>query len=233
MRKNHATTEARADAARPCALALERESFVLAAIGLALCISAPEASRYSALWHVSDESSLLGSGLRVAYLLALFLIVRFAAARGHAPLQRNRPLLGALASLQTVGFALLIASSAGWDLPPLAALARSALLDSSLFLFAAFASFYARANAETAISSFVVSVIVAGTVQICLAFLPFPAAAGLVVLFAAARRRPDRGTHPCRTPGKPRSRTPRRRTSPRRTPSQTTPTRPLPAKTPR
>ncbi len=184
MRKNHATTEARADAARPCALALERESFVLAAIGLALCISAPEASRYSALWHVSDESSLLGSGLRVAYLLTLFFIVRFAAARGHAPLQRNRPLLSALASLQTIGFALLIASSAGWDLPPLAALARSALLDSSLFLFAAFASFYARANAETAISSFVVSVIVAGTVQICLAFLPFPAAAGLVVLFA-------------------------------------------------
>lgn len=163
---------------------LERGSFVLAALGLALCISTPEAARYSALWHISDEGGLPGVVVKAAFLLVCYVVVRRAALRGRVPLHRNRPLIAVLVILQTVGFVLYIASSCGWDGPMWTTMVRSALLDSSFFLFAAFASFYLRTDTKTAVTSFIVGVVVAGTVQICMAFLPFPVAVGCVVLFA-------------------------------------------------
>lgn len=169
---------------RPRAFALGRESFTWAAMGLALCISAPEAVRYSALWHVSDEGSLLGIVCKTTYLLGCFLAVRLAGSQSHTPLYRNRLLLVTLVSLQTIGFLLLAASSLGWTPPPLVSATRDALLDSSFFLFSVFASFYARATVKTAITSLIAGVVIAGTIQICVALLPFCAAAVLVMLFA-------------------------------------------------
>lgn len=163
---------------------LSREGFVLASLGLAFCISAPEAVRYTALWSISDEGSLVGIASKAGFLIACFLLVRWAAARGRTPLYRNASLLWTLALLQEVGFVLLLANSLGWSMPPWIIYIRTGLLDSSFFLFAAFASFYFRINVKVAITSFIVGVIVAGTVQICAALLPFPAAVGLTFLLA-------------------------------------------------
>lgn len=184
MEKSRTTTDTRdVETTRSSSLTLERGSFILAALGLAFCIAAPEASRYSAQWTISDSGSLVGVVIKAAYLLSWFFAVRYAAVRGHVPLYRNRPLLAVITIAQTAGFALLIASSGGWEAPEWAVLARSALLDSSIFLFAVFADFYLKTNMKTAISSFVVGIIVAGSVHVCAAFLPFPVAAGLVLLF--------------------------------------------------
>lgn len=163
---------------------LERGCFVIAALGLALCISAPEAVRYSALWHVNDEHSPAGMAVKALYLLICFLAVRHLGTHGNKPLHRNRAVLATLSLLQCVGFTLLIMTSNGWEPPAGISLLRSALLDSSFFLFAAYASFYLRTNVKTAIEAFVVAVIVAGTVQICMAFLPFAIAAACVTSFA-------------------------------------------------
>lgn len=184
MGKSRTETDTRdVEAPRPSNLTLERGSFVLAALGLAFCIAAPEASRYSAQWTISDSGSLIDVAMKAAYLLSWFFAVRHAATHGRVPLYRNRPLLACLVIAQTAGFALLIASSSGWETPDWAVLARSALLDSSIFLFAVFADFYLKTNMKTAISSFVVGVIVAGSVHACAAFLPFPMAACLILLF--------------------------------------------------
>lgn len=165
-------------------VALSRGNFALAAIGLALCISSPEAVRYTALWHINEDGSLIGIAMKAGFLIACFLAVRRAATRGRTPLYRHVPLLWTLALLQMVGFGLLIAHSLGWSAPLWTAFVRTALLDSSFFLFAAFASFYLRTDVGTAITSFVVGVIVAGTLQLCAALIPFPVAAGLAMAFA-------------------------------------------------
>lgn len=175
---------AQSDAGRTPATSLDQGSFALASAGLALCISAPEAVRYSALWHISDESSLGGIVVKIAFLLVCFFVARRAVSAGRTPLHRNKPILATLSMLQSVGFALLIATSAGWDPPQGVAMARSALLEASFFLFAAYASFFLNAGAKAAIESFAIGVICAGTIQVCMALVPFPVAAGCVLLLA-------------------------------------------------
>ncbi len=181
--KPYNQTSARAETSRQ-KRPLSREDFALASLGLACCISAPEAVRYSALWHISEDGSLAGIASKAGFLIVCFLAARWAATRGRKPLHRNTTLLWSFALLQSAGFALMIANSLGWETPPWSTYARSALLESSIFLFAAFASFYLRIDVKTAITSFIVGVVVAGTVQICAALLPFPAAAGLTLLLA-------------------------------------------------
>ena len=163
---------------------LERNTLILSALGFALCISAPEASRYSALWHINDSGSLPEVALKAGYLLLCFFIVRLVSKKSMQPLYLNRPLLIVLPVLQTIGFILLIMTSLGLEMPGWAGILRSLLLESSYFLFVLFASLFLKTNLNTAITTFVAGVVIAGTIQVCLAFLPFFIASSCVLAFA-------------------------------------------------
>lgn len=165
-------------------LVVERESYVLAAMGLALCIAIPEASRYTALWSTDAPLASLSTVAKAAFLVVLALIVRHVAKRSFRLLYQHRAIPVLLALLQTCGFSLLAAASFGVALPPWTSVLRSTLLESSLLLFPVFVSFYARTSVRTAVSSFVLAVIVAGTTQICMALLPVTVAVGCVFAFA-------------------------------------------------
>ncbi len=165
-------------------VSLDRMTYNFACIGFVLCVSTPEAVRYSIFRNISDSSSPVPFVYKILFFLFCYLIIRVIGRRSSKPFHRHKAFLLVMSLMQCAGFVLMLVSLGGAVFPQWVKILQSCLVESFYFAFVAYASFFSHVGTRRAISVLVVGVIGAGTIQIALTFLTFYPAAVCILCMA-------------------------------------------------
>ena len=156
---------------------------VAATIGLALCIASTEYERYTAFWVFETRSpaELASIVIFIAAVLAVLINRTIASPKRF---YRSKPLLVALALVQTAGLAGRCAQALGVQLSELLGIAVSVAMHCASILFVLYAEFFFDVGVRKAVSAFAFGIAGAGIMQIAVLAFDFSVAVGILFFFA-------------------------------------------------
>ena len=163
---------------------LEKSGLIYVSIGLGFCIASIEALRYTSIWYLGSASSLGTTSIKVALLICLFVFLLAMTKKKERPLYKNTVLLVAIPVLQTCAYIWHYFRFFNIENSVFLRALENTLIESSYFLYIIFISFFLTLNIKTAVQSLLTGLIIAGTIQICITFIPVVPAFVLILLFA-------------------------------------------------
>jgi len=162
---------------------LEKRGQIYVSIGLGFCIASTEALRYTSIWYLGSAGSLWTTSIKVFILLCLFTFLLVLTKSRERPLYKSTALLIVIPILQTFAYIWHYFRFFNIESNVFLHALESTLIESSYFLYIIFVSFFLTLNIKTAVQSLLTGLIVAGTIQICITFVPAVPAFVLILLF--------------------------------------------------